>query len=228
MSYMPQPGTIAARVMALLQRQPAGATLSSAEIADELDVQASDLCSVMAPARKSGAVVAAFDNTTRHILRWSLGNGQALPPPHDFDPEEDDKILRGMKPCKFPDKMATASLAEAALRNAAMTKAAVDQATMATATQAKAALTTAPGSADHAPSAKRPYTRRAPLAPSRALASPAPADRANQFRAGLFTDGRMLISRDGQAIYLEPPDVSQLFKLLQPFHAWAMQGSATP
>lgn len=82
-TYIPQPGTIPARALAYFQAQPPGHTLSSAVLADELDVNRNGMKAVLAHALLGGALKC---EKREGLNFYSLGDGQRLP--RDIDDEE--------------------------------------------------------------------------------------------------------------------------------------------
>jgi hypothetical protein len=75
--YMAQPGTIAARAIAHLRSLPPGTVLSSAQLAEALDLDDSkSIHPSLSTALKHGAVHQDAKADNKRILLWSLGDGK--------------------------------------------------------------------------------------------------------------------------------------------------------
>ncbi len=72
-TYKPQPGTLPAKVLGHLKALPAGARLSTDELAHRVDTDKSSLVQAMKTARAAGAVQAVRD---AGLLWWSIGTGK--------------------------------------------------------------------------------------------------------------------------------------------------------
>lgn len=88
--YVPQPGTIPARVIAYFQAQPAGTELSTAALADTLDLQLSSLASCLEFAVKHDVLIREKRDGR---LYWRLGAGAPAAAPIDDDEVDDDPFV---------------------------------------------------------------------------------------------------------------------------------------
>lgn len=86
--YVPQPGTIPAKVIDHLESLPSGTYVRSAELCDALDIDMSFLASSLNRPRQLGAVVSRTIAGNKRHLEWALGDGTPLPPPPDHEPDE--------------------------------------------------------------------------------------------------------------------------------------------
>lgn len=93
-TYEPQPGTVAAKVLAYLRSQPAGTELANAPLAEAIGSDIGGLGPYLAPAVAHGALVRRKSADSR-LVYWSLGNG--IPPRADDD-LDDDPPRRTVKP----------------------------------------------------------------------------------------------------------------------------------
>lgn len=89
MAYETLPGTIPHRAVAHLKTLGAGVELSSAELASQIDVDATTLVSTLRAAAHHGLVRRRESLTAggRKSLFWQLGDGKPEPMPHDFEPD---------------------------------------------------------------------------------------------------------------------------------------------
>lgn len=87
MSYIPQPGTLPARVITHLQSLAPGAQLSTAELCDELDRDTNGFTTSMETALRAGLLKTSKRDGSR-VLYWSLGDGVERPEPAEDDAEE--------------------------------------------------------------------------------------------------------------------------------------------
>jgi hypothetical protein len=87
MSYTPQPGTIAHKVVELFKSQPPGTKLSSAEVAETLGHDVSSMLPCLSTAFKHG--VLKREHPPGNLRNWvfSLGDGKPEPLPHDYQPD---------------------------------------------------------------------------------------------------------------------------------------------
>lgn len=106
MSYIPQPGTIPARVVAWLQQQPAGAQVATGVLCDTLDIDVSLLGGSMQPAIRHGLVTSS---KREGRLYWGLATDPAEPQQPDEQrvvdatpPAEKPPAARQAAPLKIP------------------------------------------------------------------------------------------------------------------------------
>lgn len=83
MTYAPLPNTIPARAIEVLSRLDKGASMSTAELAEEIGQPSGSMHAYLAAAVKAGRLVKAIRPGTRNVY-WSLGDG-TLPEPEAED-----------------------------------------------------------------------------------------------------------------------------------------------
>lgn len=106
MAYETQPGTIPHRAVEHLKTLAAGTELSTAELAEALDVEPGTLIPCLAAPRKHGVLTIRKVEGERS-MRWRLGDGTPEPLPPDYEP---DQPLRGGQPPASPRPRAAAPL----------------------------------------------------------------------------------------------------------------------
>jgi len=85
LSYKFQPGTLPHRAAQYLLRLQPGETVSTAAMAEALEVDGTILTTTLMTAVKHGAI--AKDKIDGH-LRWRMGDGTPLPLPDDYEPDQ--------------------------------------------------------------------------------------------------------------------------------------------
>jgi hypothetical protein len=86
-AYVPQPGTIAARAMAILDLLPEGQSIPNAVLATQLEQTSNVVLASLRPAERHGVVVRCSEGG--YAVRWRKGDG--TPPPATYgDPDETD------------------------------------------------------------------------------------------------------------------------------------------
>lgn len=99
-TYTPQPGTITARAVAHLKKQPPGTVLTSAQLAEALHLDDSKtIYPSMVTAVRHGIVHQDYKADDRRILLWSLGNGKSIDLIED---DEDDSGPLNSTPPEIP------------------------------------------------------------------------------------------------------------------------------
>lgn len=91
MSYTPQPGTIPYRVIEFLKQQPPGTEFSSAALAEAIGHEGASLSLYLSVARDCGAVKSEKRQPLtggQQTYYWRLGEGESLPKPPDYEPDE--------------------------------------------------------------------------------------------------------------------------------------------
>lgn len=83
--YQPQPGTIPFRVIAKLRELPPGEELSTAALADALDISTSSITPSMMPAVSHGAV---HRERREGLLYWRISDEPPAVPPKEDDDDE--------------------------------------------------------------------------------------------------------------------------------------------
>ncbi len=80
MSYQPEPSSVAARVIAYLEKQLPGYIASNAELSHELGAPASSFAGCLTASVNAGLVSKAFADDTGRSIGWALGR-RAPPSP---------------------------------------------------------------------------------------------------------------------------------------------------
>jgi hypothetical protein len=89
MTYRTQPGTLPHRFVEHLKSLPAGATVTTADMAEVLGQDANSITAWMVPARRHRAVIAERRPGTGRTLFWRLPTEAELAEPEP-EPEEED------------------------------------------------------------------------------------------------------------------------------------------
>lgn len=165
--YIPQPGTIPARVIAHLESLPPGTFVPTAELSELLDIQLYSVASSLAHPRSLGAVVSRHMASNRRALEWALGDG--TPPAIQADDEPEEPLLTNAGQLRTRGPMPP------------------------------------------------PQLLRLPAAPTAAQwrddLKPAESRTSDHFRAGIFTDGSLLIEHGNAVITLNPTQAAQVARL---------------
>lgn len=199
MSYQPQPGTIAARVLNWLRLQPRDYCASSAVLAEELGVLPGNIQPSLVAAVRQGAV--AMEKVDG-LLYWSLGDGTPLPRPLD---QQDDEPLHPLPSIPTTPALPLPSLplAQRALVDVLTEQGLVDALTQESIPARPASPTRPPRKAR-----AQPVTQPAPPA----LPSPLPP---LAFAVGLQMHGGLLIECDGRRLELSDSQTRFLQRLLR-------------
>lgn len=190
-AYTPTTGSTADRIIKYLQTQPAGTTLSSAELVERAGLDSTDIVPFMQGAVRFGVIRRGTKPGTRLVI-WSLGDGKPLERPKD-DPEPETVSTRASRKSAAS---AAASAPAYKLATGAMLgwKPTTPKAEEATEREAVAAATTAV--ADWVPE-----TTPTPPAPP-------------QFACALWSDGRLQLVIEGRPVTLPVEDTRALVHYL--------------
>jgi hypothetical protein len=87
MAYQTQPGTLPHKVVEYLRAHP-GEEFATAVLCDEFQTDATSFAKSMENPKKHGLVKSRRKPQHGLSFWWSLGDGQAAPLPHDYEPDE--------------------------------------------------------------------------------------------------------------------------------------------
>jgi hypothetical protein len=87
-TYTPRAWSIPDRCIKHLAKLDKDAEISTARLAEALDVDANSLATILDPARKHGLLRATRKPQTGRVLYWSIGNGEPAPAPDDEDGDD--------------------------------------------------------------------------------------------------------------------------------------------
>lgn len=186
-AYTPTTGSTADRIIKYLQTQPAGTTLSSAELVERVGLDSADIVPFMQGAVRFGVIRRGTKPGTR-LVTWSLGDGKPLERPKDDAEDEPTPRRRAAAPAA--DKLATGAMLG--------WKAAAPKADEPTEREAVAAAITATTAAV------------ADWVPEATPTPPAPA----QFACALWSDGRLQLVIEGRPITLAVEETRALVHYL--------------
>lgn len=188
MSYIPQPGTIAARAIEYLKDAGPGANPSTAEILDAIGQPSTyqGLVPCMQPAIAAGVVVREREG---HIFRWRLARPGDVPPPKRDQDDDHDGAGDQAEPGAAPRGSRREPVAARKVARRAVAKA--KRSPQAAPEPAAAQLAEPVSASDTAESAPQPG-----------------------FEAALSTSQRLIMFVDGQHVCLRPEYTRQLLTYL--------------
>lgn len=120
--YQPQPGTIAARAVALLRTLEPGQQISTGELCDVLDQPSSSLIPSLQPARNCGLVKADYRPGDQRTLYWSMGDGKPITFAKIDGEDDEDENKAATKPKRAPKPIKISTPAASADIDAALTQ----------------------------------------------------------------------------------------------------------
>lgn len=199
--YEPQPGTIPFNVIKWLRAQPAGASFSSAVIAEEVGVHTESLGPCMKPAIDSGHIVTERINGLKH---WRLGNG--TPPPASAPDADQD-------PVTSPAPEPTSGLgAELVLGWKAPAASATEP--PAPPSEGTSAIELQPPPEPAATSLREVRSEDEVRSTIYRLGRDLPPTPIRPFRSALWSDGQLQIEKGGQSLVLNVQETRDLMRYL--------------